>query len=243
MDGETIKQIERLAKDSLVVKSGGKEFSVHNLLPVSDKRQASEIYVNSLSAIETYIKCNIDLLPKDKLFIHVADEGNVFLRSFLNEETRGRECFIHAEPFNTRADFQYNTFLPLEQFKIALLSLFGQTPDRDRLIDFISRISVKEDEVIEDDGTSQKVTAARQVGGQLRQQEQAPSTIKLKPFRTFTEVEQPESEFVVRLKHDKYNGVTAGLFECDGGSWKKDAMENISVWLEESIGDSVKIIC
>jgi len=41
-----------------------------------------------------------------------------------------------------------------------------------------------------------------------------PNTVTLKPFRTFAEVSQPESEFVLRLKE----GNRVGLFEADGGA-------------------------
>ena len=62
-----------------------------------------------------------------------------------------------------------------------------------------------------------------------------PSPVTLKPYRTFTEVEQPESQFVFRMKEDKYDGVQCALFEADGGAWKLHAMESIQEYLEEQL--------
>lgn len=62
-----------------------------------------------------------------------------------------------------------------------------------------------------------------------------PSPVRLKPYRTFTEVDQPESNFVFRMKEDKYEGVQCALFEADGGAWKLHAMESIQEYLEEQL--------
>lgn len=58
-----------------------------------------------------------------------------------------------------------------------------------------------------------------------------PNPVKLRPYRTFTEVEQPESEFVFRMKN--YDGsVGCAIFEADGGAWKNRAMKNIKEYLQ-----------
>lgn len=67
-----------------------------------------------------------------------------------------------------------------------------------------------------------------------------PSPVTLKPYRTFTEVEQPESQFVFRMKEDKYDGVQCALFEADGGAWKLGAMEYIKEYLERELEDPAK---
>ena len=54
--------------------------------------------------------------------------------------------------------------------------------------------------------------------------------MKLRPYRTFTEVVQPASDFIFRMKEDR--GITCALFEADGGAWKNAAMKNIKEYLE-----------
>lgn len=59
--------------------------------------------------------------------------------------------------------------------------------------------------------------------------------VSLRPYRTFQEVEQPESEFLLRL--DKDEGV--GLFEADGGMWKLRARETVKAFLEAQLAEEV----
>ena len=57
--------------------------------------------------------------------------------------------------------------------------------------------------------------------------------MKLKPYRTFTEVEQPESDFIFRMKD--MGSVCCALFEADGGAWRNVAMHNIKAYLQEQL--------
>ena len=60
--------------------------------------------------------------------------------------------------------------------------------------------------------------------------------LTLCPFRTFREVVQPESEFILRLD-DKGR---VGLFEADGGRWKMEAKANIAAYFEDALADEVE---
>lgn len=50
-------------------------------------------------------------------------------------------------------------------------------------------------------------------------------------------MEQPESQFVFRMKEDKYDGVQCALFEADGGAWRLNAMANIKAYLAHELND------
>ena len=56
------------------------------------------------------------------------------------------------------------------------------------------------------------------------------------PYRTFLEVEQPASDFLLRL--DK--GGRPALYEADGGAWKLEAKRNIAAYLGEQLADLVE---
>lgn len=59
------------------------------------------------------------------------------------------------------------------------------------------------------------------------------------PLRTFYEVEQPSSPFVLRFSEN----AKVALFEGDGGAWKLEAVENIKKWLRTKLyGENVHII-
>lgn len=59
---------------------------------------------------------------------------------------------------------------------------------------------------------------------------------KLQPYRTFLEVEQPASDFLLRL--DKEG--RPALYEADGGAWKLEAKRNIAAYLCEQLADLVE---
>ena len=60
--------------------------------------------------------------------------------------------------------------------------------------------------------------------------------VALRPYRTFLEVDQPESEFLLRLDD---NG-NVGLFEADGGMWEQTAKASILSYFEEHLAEEVK---
>ena len=61
------------------------------------------------------------------------------------------------------------------------------------------------------------------------------SRIPLRPYRTFTEVEQPESEFILRLDDEG----RVGIIEADGGAWKMTAKANIAAYFETTLAEEV----
>ena len=60
--------------------------------------------------------------------------------------------------------------------------------------------------------------------------------VALRPFRTFLEVEQPVSEFLLRLDDDG----NVGLFEADGGMWQQTAKASIAAYFEDKLAEEVK---
>ena len=68
------------------------------------------------------------------------------------------------------------------------------------------------------------------------QTESVKPRLTLMPFRTFREVPQPESEFILRLD-DKGR---IGLFEADGGMWKIEAKLNIEHYLNDKLKEEIE---
>lgn len=62
------------------------------------------------------------------------------------------------------------------------------------------------------------------------------SRVALRPYRTFTEVEQPESEFILRLDDEG----RVGLIEADGGAWKMTAKASIAAYFETMLKEEVQ---
>ena len=62
-----------------------------------------------------------------------------------------------------------------------------------------------------------------------------PNPVELMPYRTFREVTQPTSTFILRLKPGRDGALpTCALFEADGGAWKLRAIQSIAAYLTEN---------
>lgn len=73
-------------------------------------------------------------------------------------------------------------------------------------------------------------TVTTQKGVALQGNEQIRPIITLKPYRTFQEVEQPESIFLIRVNE---RGIS--FTEADGGMWKLQARETVKAFLENAL--------
>lgn len=121
-----------------------------------------------------------------------------------------------------------------EQALIELRSLFIPNDGTAYLLDLLSRMTNEESVATKDNGVTQTVEARQGVA--LKQVEEVKPRIALQPFRTFLEVAQPESEFLLRVDAEK--GI--GFFEADGGVWKLEAKRNIVGYFEEHLGDLIE---
>lgn len=107
-------------------------------------------------------------------------------------------------------------------------------PGVDYLLDLLSRMSKDSGVTTRDNGVSQEVEARQ--GVSLKALVQVKPRVALRPFRTFLEVEQPESEFLLRLDDDG----NVGLFEADGGMWQQTAKASITAYFEDKLAEEVK---
>ena len=98
----------------------------------------------------------------------------------------------------------------------------------------MSRIDVNQGVSSVDNGISQEVSV--RTGAVLKEQQTVQPIVRLQPYRTFLEVEQPASDFLLRL--DKEG--RPALYEADGGAWKLEAKRNIAAYLGEQLADLVE---
>lgn len=117
---------------------------------------------------------------------------------------------------------------------IAVRSQFEQDPGTEYLLKLLSRITDESKVSSADNGVSQTVEVRK--GVSLLANEVIRPRVPLRPFRTFLEVEQPESEFLLRIREDG----AIGLFEADGGMWKVKAKETIRAYFEEQLKELVQ---
>lgn len=200
----------------------------HNLKELWPKRYPDKIYLNTLDSLIDYFKNNINEIAEERTIVIVDNSREVYVYTE-NDELEKRTLLIRVEA--GLPNLSFGQFMPADEFNIMLQSKFLNEYDRENVIDFASHLVVEAGQDIEDDGISQITTV--KAGVASRQKAKAPNPVKLAPYRTFLEVEQPESDFILRL--DK--NANLALFEADGGFWKLQAVRLVKNYLSENLKD------
>lgn len=210
--------------------NGGKyvDKDVHR---VDKELRASAIQMNTLTSLIDYLKAGVDSMA-DKMLVQVVSPMKVRVLSMLDAD-RKREELVDVEAMIP--DFEYGRYMGNERFIIALQSKFIANDDRALLLQFAG--TVKDESIAQygDDGVTQKATiktGITSVGDAV-----VPNPVKLRPFRTFIELEQPESAFVFRMRQAEGHGVECAIFEADGGAWKNAAMKSIKEYLQYELAE------
>lgn len=129
--------------------------------------------------------------------------------------------------------FEFDRFVEHEKFCINLQSKFIPSDDRELILKFAGTVEAGSVSEYGDDGVTQKATI--KTGLASKGDAIVPNPVCLRPYRTFLEVEQPESAFVFRMKQDSYGSVMCAIFEADGGAWKMDATQAIKEYLQREL--------
>ena len=188
---------------------------------------------NTLLGLVEYCK-NIDDSTK---FISVASPTEVNLFGGMDPDNDNIQ-FHYAKAQLPVQNFKFGTWHELEVFIIELMGMFAESSDKSDIISILSNLA--NTNVIEnhDDKFSQSLQIKTSIT--TKAQVEIKNPVLLKPFRTFREVEQPASNFILRYKNQS-NSIIAALFEADGGAWQIDAIANIKTWLKAAAPDVIII--
>lgn len=217
-------------KDNKTYDIHGQVYSDHELVRIKPYiPHPSEISVTGLDSICKLVRNELEKLNNLPLFIRVDGPRKVRVFStFCQDYSRD----VLYEATCDVPDFR-DGFREYEKAIIELRSKFSPGEGVDYLLDLLSKISKESGVTTKDNGVSQQVEAKSGIA--LKAMVSIKPRISLRPYRTFLEVEQPESEFILRLD-DEGN---VGLFEADGGMWKMDAKSKVAGYLETSLSDLV----
>lgn len=229
MDRTAIEKIEELCEPHLIERYGY-EYSDKELKVVK-KPTVSTIRLHTLAGL-------VDIIRKEytnfdgPVIVNVDCEEYVRVYSAIDEDDRGREIpyDVTAElieiPFNRRLDY--------ETMMITLKSKFVETPELLELVKLLGTITEENSATASDDGFSQSVVVRKGIA--MKEGKVVKPIVKLKPYRTFSEVDQPESESLVRLS----DGAQVALYEADGGAWKLQARRNVAEYLKANLTEFIE---
>nr|DAK85045.1 MAG TPA: hypothetical protein [Caudoviricetes sp.] len=228
-----VNDIERIVKENEVqlIESNGRTFATKDLVEIMPRKDvAKEIRFSDLSSIVEIVKREMErfALP---IYINIETEKSVSVITSLDIE-KEREKPYSAVAEGSR--FNFGSGYDYERFVIAIRSQFIQTPNTANLLQLLKKVSNIESVETSDDGITQSVVAKQ--GAMLASDVKISPIIRLAPFRTFIEVEQPDSDFLFRISDRN----AFALYEADGGAWKIKAKKNIRAFFEAALGDEIK---
>ena len=240
MIAEAIGKIIEISKPT-IQKVDHTFFSDRTMVPVAEeKHRLREIKVSGLQGLAEMVRHEASNLCWEKrpLFIEIVDPKNVRVFSALDEDL-DRDIW-----YSTEADVPgfKNGYRSYEEFVIELRSRFVENEGSRYLLELLSKMDINERSTSEDNGITQQVTVRQGIA--LKDTETVRPIVPLRPYRTFFEVDQPESEFLVRVDKDGM----IGLFEADGGMWRQQAKQNIFTWMDsnfckETAEGWIRILC
>lgn len=211
-----------------VVEVEGQNFATIDLQRIKEQANVATLSVNTLTGLVDYIKSKFD--RNSDLMIQVKSPTEVLLFDSL-DSTNDRRTFIKAEALLPQITFE--RFMDREKFQIMMQANFVNNIDKETVLQIVSNIVEDSGAEIKDNGLAQQVTVKKGVAS--IGYETIPGRVTLKPFRTFAEVPQPESEFILRLKE----GAQVALFEADGGAWELNAIHNIKDYLSTELAEQI----
>ena len=218
-------------KDNKTYDIHGDTYSDRELVRVAPHiDRPARISVSSLDSIVQLVCHELDMFTNLPVFIRAEDARAVSVFTTY-DDVMARDNLYRAE---CDVPGFRDGFREYEAAIIELRSRFVPGPGVDYLLDLLSRISKDTGVTTSDNGVSQTVEARQ--GVSLKTMVAVKPRVALRPYRTFLEVEQPESEFLLRLDD---NG-NVGLFEADGGMWRQTAKASILAYFEARLSDEIK---
>lgn len=210
------------------------------LSPVSSpESMAAPLEFHSLSGLAAYVASSFASMQDEGQNEHalvVDGPAGVRYVSSLTTAFRQREVLATAAPFLSPA-FPFGRYLDLETFVTSLQSSFVQDAQTAAILKLVGNIKGEDVQTVEDDGVSQRVTA--RTGVATVGKAAVPNPVILSPFRTFPEINQPFSRYVLRLQQgDEGELPEAALFEVGDCQWKHEAAADIAARLGELLAGS-----
>lgn len=206
--------------------------SIDEVRPTLDR--PSTLSLNSLDALVKMVKTEALKKYRAPVYLTIPDHQTVLCFS-QPDDADGRFERINYYTANAtdvpgweaRAQFLF------EEAMIALRTRFQSTPDTEYALKLLSEITTGAKITFNDNGVATSVVTKK--GIDLQSNQAIRPIVTLKPYRTFQEVEQPASQFLIRVSE---RGIS--FIEADGGMWKLQARGTIKQYLEEAFAAEIQ---
>lgn len=226
---EAIKEIERMSAPT-IHEFEGSIFASQELVHVMDKKPMPRcIELTGLDSICKMVRNETEHIGL-QIFIQVKDYHSVSVFTTLDEDED--RLYLYKCAADTPA-VTTDRFMAYEKAVIELRSLYIPNEGTKYLLQLLSSISNESKVISTDNGVTQQVEARSGIA--LNSMVKIEPRVTLQPFRTFIEVEQPASEFLLRISERG----EIGFFPADGGVWRLEATRNVAAYFEDKLKDLI----
>lgn len=171
----------------------------------------------------------------ERVMVHVESPVSVAVRSPLQGDFAQRMTYARAKPF-LPVD-KTNGYMDLDAFAVYVQTHFVPTENTALILQLLGNMQAGTTAKYADDGVSQTISTRRGVAS--LETVKVPSPIDLQPFRTFHEVPQPVTKYVLRLRGD--DDPQAALIETNDNSWQTQTVTDIANYLLDKRPDLVVV--
>lgn len=231
-----IEKIQELVKPTLH-EIDGKAFAIGTDGAYSEVtpqlHTTSILRLHSLDALVKFIQTEALKLYGGPVYITIPSHTHVRCFAQPREELRNlRQHFYDVEATDVPG-WEACTEMGFEATQIAIRTRFQETPDTAYTLKLLSEITNGAKVVYSDNGVATSVVT--QKGVALQSNEAIRPIVTLKPYRSFQEVDQPASQFLIRINE---RGIS--FTEADGGMWKLEARKIIKQYFDEALAAEIE---
>lgn len=192
----------------------------------------------SLDGLIEYIKADPEHLfgnEKIRNIVQVVSPTKVQVISPQTGYWREREIIARCSA--VIPEIYFGRYMDTDDFQIMVQTCFEDSENRAKVLLLAGSVKKEQNMQTADDGVSQRVTI--NAGVSTAADVIVRNPVELTPYRTFHEVIQPTSPFVIRFNDD----ARVALFTGDGSKWKLEAVEAIREYLKAHLaGLNVTVI-
>lgn len=219
-------QVMTIGSSTFAVNADG---GANEIRPIID--HPDTLHLNSLDALVKLVRTEA-VKAEQLLYITIPDHLTV--RSFGRPQVDARfyrQVYYEAKATDVPG-WGEKVQMSFDEMQIALRTRFQETKDMPYVQKLLSEISTGAKVTFNDNGVATTIVTKK--GIDLQANETIRPIVTLRPYRTFQEVDQPESIFLIRINE---RGIT--FVEADGGMWKLRARETVKAFLEEKLAAEI----
>ena len=231
-----VKHIQETARPEIFHDEIGNNFRV--TLSGDIKQIHSDIFhpdtleLNSLDALVKMVKTEA-VKMESPLYITIPTHQKVICYGQPRKNERYlRQLYYEANATDVPG-WEEKVSMDFEEAQVAMRTRFQNTEDVLYLQKLLSEISMGSKVTRNDNGVATTIVARK--GIDLQEQATIRPILTLRPYRTFQEVDQPESTFLIRVDERAIRFIGA-----DGGMWKLKARQTIKEFLETNLSAEVE---